>query len=388
MGRYNFVSPGAAAGSSIEDIMIKRRVEDRQRMLDEITRRNADMEQQRTTASIAAQEAANKRATLASVLPSVSQDEDITNHPQRAILEEFGYGTKLPTPSVETSTSFAIPDSMGDFVTQPGEMNLPGAYNADNSVPTPAPAPEPRVGFKGRDDERERNRKLARANEYKLQLQAAKTPEERAGIMFLAEAEGIDMSGPTWTALTRTPTKTFVLDEATGKVTDANIPDNARVIRRPRAPIGPAKQWFVNRKTGRGAWFSPGEDVPEDYYKGNPPATKAIVDRPLLPAGLAQRGATLRGNQGKSRQDRALYDAWQDTAVGQAMVADESVRMAVQNVLHNINPMTGEALSDPNDANDFGMSAEELRDLMSQDPDAKAVEVSQFYRLLKDIRGY
>jgi hypothetical protein len=42
-GRYNWVSPGAAAGSAIEDILLQRKAEERQRMLDEITRQNADL---------------------------------------------------------------------------------------------------------------------------------------------------------------------------------------------------------------------------------------------------------------------------------------------------------------------------------------------------------
>ena len=38
MGRYNFVSPGAASGNAIEAFLMQRALEERQRILDEQTR--------------------------------------------------------------------------------------------------------------------------------------------------------------------------------------------------------------------------------------------------------------------------------------------------------------------------------------------------------------
>jgi hypothetical protein len=42
MPRYDFVSPGAMAGNAIEDFLLRRELENRQRMLDELTRQQQD----------------------------------------------------------------------------------------------------------------------------------------------------------------------------------------------------------------------------------------------------------------------------------------------------------------------------------------------------------
>src|SRR4051812_7935866 len=44
MSRYQFLSPGAAAGDALVDQLAKSRAEQRQNLLDEITRKNAESE--------------------------------------------------------------------------------------------------------------------------------------------------------------------------------------------------------------------------------------------------------------------------------------------------------------------------------------------------------
>lgn len=61
MSQYNFVSPGAAAGAGLEDVLARNRAEARQRMLDEVSKRNIESEMQarRQQSDIAAQNAAS-----------------------------------------------------------------------------------------------------------------------------------------------------------------------------------------------------------------------------------------------------------------------------------------------------------------------------------------
>ncbi len=324
MGQYNFVSPGAAAHQSIEQVLIRRRDEERQRLLDEIANRNADMEQQRTTSSIEASRGNQERQTLEAALGGLEQDEDISTHPQRSLLEKYGYGTKLPTPKVETSASFASPDGMGDFVTQGEGIELPGALNADNTTPQPPPAPPVRIGFKGTEVQRERSRKTGLTSEYGKRLQAATTPQERAAVMMEAEGQGIDMSGPAWTALTRTPQRTLIFDEASGKVLDASgqpvsgdIPEDAKFLTRnrpPAGPQGPTPRLFKSADGKKRVWVRPGQAVPEGYMPdtgaggGNkqpmvvPPALRNAFNNHRRDAAAGKPGA----NEGFAQAQQAI----------------------------------------------------------------------------------
>jgi hypothetical protein len=340
-GRYNWVSPGAAAGSAIEDILLQRKAEERQRMLDEITRQNADLNRQQTEASIASHKKAEERATLEAILPTLERDEPITNHPQRDLLERYGYASKIPVPKVDTTATFASPDGMGDFVTQSEGINLPGAYKADNTVDEVS-QPEPQLGFKGTEKQRERDRKIKRANELATELKAAKTPEERAAILFKADSEEIDMSGPAWSNLTRESRPTYIMDDATGELKQAaNIPDNANIIRRPRAPIGPqgpAPRLFKSTDGKQRRWFRPGENIPDGWA---PDTGAGGNQQRVVPPALRNNLTNARKLMEKREPGGAgaFYQAQQNiiSDFEQRGLASSDVAEAVRDVLRDLN---------------------------------------------------
>lgn len=348
MGRFDFVSPGAAAGSAIEDILTKRRDEQRRAMLDELSVKGAETNRRATEANIEAQRQRQERETLEQVLPTLEQDDSVENHPQRALLEKYGYLGKKPTPNVETSTSFAAPDGMGDFVTQGGEMSLPGGFNADNTTPQPPSGAIGNFFFKGTQKQREDNKRIARVNELRAQLSNPNlSRQERAGIMMQAEAEHIDMSGPAWSAVTRDPQETVVFDEATGTFKDAagkvisKVPENAKVERQRRAPAGPrgpAPVLFKDSKTGKRSWITPGQPVPEGYVRdsGNQSQQQHVV-----PAALRTNLNMWRAKMGEKKPGAAdgFYQAQQSiiSDYSQRGLASPDVVSAIRDVMDDLN---------------------------------------------------
>ena len=79
MSQYNFVSPGAAAGAGLEDVLTQARAQRRQQMLDEITRKNVESEisarrEQSETAARNAASAAEERQGMAAWRNAQMQD--------------------------------------------------------------------------------------------------------------------------------------------------------------------------------------------------------------------------------------------------------------------------------------------------------------------------
>jgi hypothetical protein len=118
MGRYNFVSPGAAAGNAIQEFLIQRALQDRQRQLDALNKQNTEADNQRADAQLALQR--QQEARVADLARQTAADKEDEQQYRRAsnmatiglpsvlsvqdadALRKYGYGGLItePTPGV------------------------------------------------------------------------------------------------------------------------------------------------------------------------------------------------------------------------------------------------------------------------------------------------
>jgi hypothetical protein len=178
MPRYDFVSPGAAAGNALEEFFIKRQAEERQRMLDE-------MMKQRETRLLQSSEAqtANMQANTASL---IAQRQDTA-----ADREEAQFTKRyLPGDVVTPQEATAHPGMV-----QPGKVTQGADLGVDEQGINQYAVTQGQATFRGTPAQRQQqqqkdairsmiqqNPQAAEDPQVKLMLQAAEATGEYSGL--------------------------------------------------------------------------------------------------------------------------------------------------------------------------------------------------------------
>jgi hypothetical protein len=400
MGKYDFKSPGAEAGSAIEDLLTKRREEARQALLDQMAQQNAEANRRATEENIRTSKERSLNQEVEAVEAGLEPKDDLSRIEPRLldVLRQRGRvgQVQVDNPQVETSVSFASPDGMGDFVTQ-GEMNLPGALGPDNlSTFEPNKGPKFIEAYLGDRDQRRRERVRDNIGRVISSMGDVNvSPAER--MMALYQAMETDTGNPPagiWD-LFEPGQEVVAYDEATGKFMDPSgkvltkLPKNARVVERPRPPQGVHQSFSyagVDPKSGLPIVMGsrPGEGGLPVMFSGGQPYAGAIAPKPtatsgkpqdILPDGAVKELAALRAKADRSDQDGRNY------------LESVANRISIAKVLPDVKTAVRDVMSTIGTPQEDTRTAQEIAAEMKQDPEATDEEIMQFINLLIMVRG-
>lgn len=238
MARFDFQSPGAAFTGQIAEVLAKRKAEERQSMLDQLTM-NADMRAQEAAQRDAAAQKAQLEnqaferniTELGLITRNMRRGDDPTARGVNPELFELGkkYGMfeEMPTPQVSTTTDFVGPEGT---VMENGIGAAPEAANT--------PPPPPRWGFVGNAEERVEAEDVA--GDAKLIARLMENPETRKQgqyLMDLANANRGRIPEGVAEKYLQPDVPFQIFDQATGELRDGGmVSPHAQVATLPRPP--------------------------------------------------------------------------------------------------------------------------------------------------------
>jgi len=384
MGRYNFISPGAAAGDSIVDVLTARRAEERQRLLDEIASKNAEVNRRATESNIKLQGERGEREQLDFADDTWQQGDDLSNI-DPVILEiarrtgRLGPAPQGPVPSTSAKVSGeAEPmDDAGELLGPPQTMALPRDPNVEVVEPPAMPTPPSHQNYyRGSADDQKRTRVNKNTQAFLDQLKANPDMSEIERILganTVQENEGVLPAG-FWNALQERE-QFHSYDPETNKLTP-QVDAEGKPVRAPRGRdpiIMRSREPRELRDTGQylGPVMGPdGQPVPGKIMmiqNGRP----AIVD---LPGGAASIGAkpTAASQSKKDQVPVPLMNAFTNSlgrGPGGVRQPVEKQLQAAQAIISNYptHPDVRETISDILRASEPGVTFEQLRDAYKSD---------------------
>jgi hypothetical protein len=403
MGKYQFVSPGAAAGAGILELLTQRREEERQRILDEITAKNAESQraaqEQQIRASQEAVEASRgqrERETLKASLPGRELGEDLGSLPPelKELYKKYGMAGAKPkgiTPAVGAEETF--------LDHPPTEEELDAM--AKGAATPAAPPEEPGLYFSGTPQDRKTERiKQAVGNFRPGSAMEGLNRQDIPHWQRVIQAAGMfeqDIPGTAFTSMQPEKPRMFI-NPVTGQATPILGPDKKPItagpgdesIIRGEQPRQEYPQSFqmvgTDPDTGKGIYLNQrtGKESVGGFRVGPRPGTArqaaTVKEQDLVPVGTSQKLGDLRGLADRSDQDNARYFETATNIIMSARVADPSVRDAALRVLNGVHPLTNQPLTDE--------TAREIGYEMSQTEGATPQEVDQLVRLIYIARGF
>jgi len=245
MARFDFQSPGAAFTDQITTALAKRKADERQMLLDQLTV-NAEGRAQEQAARQAEEHKAQLTATnqntelqrLGAILPGLTRGTMPTNPEHTELLEKWGKLMDLPNAEVGTTTEFSAPEGM--------------TMDPEGSVQTSAPVGPPpprRRGYVGSPQEIERDRRRGESAQLVASLlQDPKTAEAGQMLGRLMQANDGVIPTDAVEKFTAPESPIAVWDEPRGAVTIGgkpvtSLPANAKVVNKGYAPYHAPKSW-------------------------------------------------------------------------------------------------------------------------------------------------
>lgn len=421
MGQYNFISPGAAAGAGIEEVLIRQREDARKALLDEVTRANAESQRKATEANIKNQNERLAMEKLGVVEKGLEPNQDLsTLDPETLdILRRYGRlgpGPTQPTPSVSSKVtgegeSF---DDAGEPLDS-GVMSLPRDPNVE-VIDQGAPAQAPSHGkfYVGSPEDRKRERVNKNVESVIQQIKGDPNLSELEKIVRIntaLENEGTLPAG-FWNALEDEQdvlrydpvddSTRVLINPTTGK--PVRTRGNQQIIQRSRPPreprdvgtyLGPAQDMEGNVIPGKAVYTRNGRMVIEDMPAGiggvgAKPTASSEANRAKIAAGfgippniwgafISASSPTAGGADQEGKRLAAL-----DTILGVAQV-DQDVKDTIRDIFSgNVPGQTPESINQ--------LSTNDILDMAStgfQDANGKFEEPqwSQFKNLITALRG-
>lgn len=403
MARYNYLSPGTAAGEGLLEVLTQRRDEERQRMLDEITKQNAEQNRKSAEQSRAATqqqiEESKQRSELATLgiqEEGLEPGDDIPVG-QEKLFEK--YGKVRPTRVIDTPGT-PVPYQTPPFGEEDTVRGLAGPLDMGTVLGAPI---FQKGGYAGTQAQRDRDRRTAKVKEIQGKLNPDLSTQEIQGLLLEAEAAGVNVDAGTWREATRKPRVHVSFDDFDGKYRDtggnvlSEVPEDAIVTRRPRTPqgrSGPQPRLFTKKNpngTQENRWIHPGQEIPSGFRQGNQLASEMSND--LVPQNILRQAAILMGaaDEPGPKGDLA-YSKWHalvSAFLAEVETADPTINQAVQDVLDGFYPFPDDwAISGPFPDPDNPPTAEELSEMYRGVEGVTEVEREQFHRLVKGLRGY
>lgn len=250
MGRFDFVSPGAAFTGEITKLLAERKVEERQRLLDSLAT-NADQraateatEQKKVRdAQLKSQQQQDEIARLGAITGNM----DVGDAPTGMAQEDVDLGKKyhawkdVPVPR----TSAAVTNMQGEEGGPPAE-----GFTPEQNQQGPAPT---RLGYVGTAAQRDRDRKKQQSAQMIANLlQDADPAKKEAGALMQRVWEARDGDIPDGMFDMLAPNHLQIFDERNGKLGKAqDIPFGTKIMTRGYPPSGAYRPYEPAKPIGR-----------------------------------------------------------------------------------------------------------------------------------------
>lgn len=390
MGKYDFTSPGAAAGSGIMEVMTQRRAEARQRMLDEIAAK--DSESERNLRDIQGQTAKTQSeiAQFEEARKNWHAGQQVTG-PMADIAAKYnalGKDPNQPTPQVSTEESFSVPDDPSAQVEQPVGPNqpvtLPKADTGSNF-------------YQGSQEDQTRERRRANMDRVKQAIAAHPDMSEMEKMLTVSQAlEDPNLPGEFWKTL-EDPQAVNSFDPVSNKVTPLMGKDgkpittrgNQTIIDRGRPPVGPQPQFVGTDSKGKIVWGQQGSAYTWDENGKKVPYNGEIEAKPTnasksagetIPPALLNRATTARAafEKTRTRLIRPNGDAGARSAFTEAAT---SAVGALKDLPPNVYSVFAQIINDPS------ADTTPTTDIVSGDIGLNEEERALLQKLLIQIRG-
>lgn len=270
MGRYNFVSPGAAAGDSIVDVLAKARAEDRQRMIDQITSQNAESQRALESEQIQASQTGRFNKEFEDTAKGWQLNQDLSGVDPRYLAEgkKRGWIGKKPkgsTPVVSTEQTFGGAAGPLDVPIEPGAEQVQDQSPSSPTGPQQQ-APEGDNFYRGDRAQQEDEQSKNDIGSIISGLMADdKMPADQKqsiinALMIMQTTGGKSM--PAWLGQVMQPQEpNHLFDVESGKFSDAPG-HGGQIITRPREPRVPRDTGsYVGPATDKAGKTVPGKAV-------------------------------------------------------------------------------------------------------------------------------
>lgn len=260
MSKYQFTSPGAAAGEGILQVLAQRRLEARQRMIDEVARQDSESERAARAQNIINSQTANEGQLLDQAKPGWSMGMDLSGIDPKLleIARKRGLvsaGARPLTPQVTTEEAgFGLPTAP-DSTVDPSEA---GPITSGE-----APKPESQNYYVGSPEDRARTRRMEQVGKVMAAINGHPGMSETEKMLSIAQAmEDPNLPGEFYRTL-ETPQNVSIFDQENGGISPALDKDNHPITTRGN------NQFLIKTRPPR---------LPNSYQNaGIDPATKKPV---------------------------------------------------------------------------------------------------------------
>lgn len=381
MSRYNFTSPGAAAGEGIVNILAQRRAEARQKMIDEIDRQNSESARRLQQEQLTASQQRRELEQLGAQTESMPYDAEVTPAtPGFDLMRKYNRLQPKPTASVSTSESFTPAEGQEgmEFEQQPG-AGLP-------QEPMPVGPDTPvRYGYAGTREDQERNR-ANREISALLERHPDMSDEAKQAVEFaMASGDLSSLGAGFWQTFKQGKGRIiYDSDSGTWQELPDGITDVTVIPRTPQGPrdtmqdLGPARDEAGNEIKGKRVVIQNGQLTVVDLPKGigdiapKPSPTSAKTEPLISDADWRLIADLASRTDAQSQREAANLTR---NKVASAPVSDPNIREAVLVVMDGFNPLTQKPLTDAD-------TAETLTDEMEAVEGVTQEELDQYFELL------
>ena len=398
MARYNFTSPGAEAGAGILDILTQRRLEERQRMLDEIAAKDSESRRAQTEQQIkASQEAVQGAAQQRELTQLAAGEEGLEpgDQPPADLMNLFQKYGKVRAPKMEEVPGEVVPFQNP----QVGEVgDITGPMEGVGEVVKPKFT---KGGYVGSKEDRTRKRRFDQMGNVIGSMSDENVPYMEKLLRIAQAIEDPNLPGTFYTALDREQPQ-YTIDDETGKISRAvdpvtnepirgssrvtHIPRPYRPLREPRTAGTFLDRPVIDEATGKpdptkAFMIQDGQLTVVPVPSGLRMGARASTAKPtMVPAGLRQEYA-------KALADLEASKPWySDTPSTETETKVNNLRQAI--IGYATSPSVKEAvrdtLEDPASANvpanAMAEMLEEAGVFTSED------EKTQFIDVLSSIR--